>query len=99
VYSNSLLATLNLRSRIQDALDKPISFEMPTALNTHKNLSLPSGKEGLDVSHAVSPSTSFARASKVDILGGYGMSKNQSLENHPHHNSDDNKHTNNSDTR
>jgi hypothetical protein len=99
VYSISLLATLNLRSRIQDALNEPISLEMPANLNIHQNISLRAGKEGLGLMHAVSPSASFAFANRVDISGGSGMSKYQPLEIDPHHSSDDNKHTKNLNAR
>jgi hypothetical protein len=36
VYSNSLLATLNSRSRIRDALNEPMSFELsPIGLSSY----------------------------------------------------------------
>jgi hypothetical protein len=88
VYSNSLLATLNLRSRIQNALNEPISLEMP-ASNTQRNISLRVGKESQGLRRAVPSFASFAFANRVDVDGS-AVSNYQSLDVQTHLKSDGN---------
>jgi hypothetical protein len=63
VYSNSLLATLNSRSRIRDALNEPISLELPHwSLSPHT-----SGKNGSASDYVASPLSPLSFAKRADI--------------------------------
>jgi hypothetical protein len=97
VYSNSLLATLNSRPRIQNALDEPISLEMP-ASSTQRNINLRAGKEGQGLRRAVPSFASFAFANRVDVDGS-AVSNYQSLDVRTHLKSDDHLHSKASDAR
>jgi hypothetical protein len=70
VFSNSLLATLNSRSRFRAALDEPISLELPSMkLSQHT-----SGKDGLAPHRAATPLNSLCFAERGSSVVDSGLS-------------------------
>jgi hypothetical protein len=70
VYSNTILATLNSRSRFRAALDEPISLELPSMkLSQHT-----SGKDGLAPPRAATPLNSLCFAERGSSVVDSGLS-------------------------
>jgi hypothetical protein len=72
VYSNSLLATLNSRSRIREALNDPVSIELSGSLS-HKDNTPQVSRRGLGSNRTASPLGSLSFAKKADTDHPFGV--------------------------